>query len=322
MGTLGFISFVISLDATILVTVLPVGNVPSPTNVSTDHSAQKIASSLDGSSVEASWAGTSYLLTSAVLQPLIATLSKSYGRQQLLVASLALFTLGNLMCALARAFPLLLAGRSVQGAGGGGVTTMAQVIFCDIVPLRQRPKYFSVVLGAWSVGSILGPVAGGLLVERLTWRWCFHINFPFCGIGLFTALSLVRAQSEDGPAMVRRTNEVDWLGAFMFVGSLTACLVGISWGGIQFPWKSPATLVPIALGSSCLAVFFVRREVSVTLEFGRICFARRATSTQPTHFLSTIKGGWGMAAALYCALANGLIVSGARKPVRMATDPT
>jgi len=61
---------------------------------------------------------------------------------------------------------------------------MTQVIFCDMVPLRQRPHYFSMVLGSWSIGSIIGPVLGGSLVERASWRWCFHINFPFCVVGL------------------------------------------------------------------------------------------------------------------------------------------
>lgn len=50
---------------------------------------------------------------------------------------------------------MLLAGRGVQGIGGGGVITMAQVIFCDIVPLRVRPKYFSMVLGCWAIGTFV-----------------------------------------------------------------------------------------------------------------------------------------------------------------------
>lgn len=53
---------------------------------------------------------------------------------------------------------------------------MGQVIFADIVPLRQRPKYFSIVLAAWSLGSVLGPLIGGLFVEGASWRCCFYIN--------------------------------------------------------------------------------------------------------------------------------------------------
>jgi MFS family permease len=67
-------------------------------------------------------------------------------------------------------------GRAVQGIGGGGILSMNQVIFADIVPLRQRPKYYSIVLAAWALGSVLGPLIGGLFVEHATWAWCFYIN--------------------------------------------------------------------------------------------------------------------------------------------------
>lgn len=95
----------------------------------------------------------------------------------MLLVSIFLFTLGTLLCApVAKDFTVLLAGRSVQGIGGGGVVTLGQVIFADIVPLRQRPKYFAIVLGAWAIGSVAGPLIGGVFVDRMSWRWCFYIN--------------------------------------------------------------------------------------------------------------------------------------------------
>lgn len=126
------------------------------------------------------------LLTSAIFQPVIASISTNFGRQQMLLLSLAFvrtsnlfkgapnriqFTVGTILCSVAHNFTVLLTGRSVQGIGGGGIITITQVIFCDIVPLRQRPKFFAMVLGAWSIGSIVGPVVGGVLVENTSWRW-------------------------------------------------------------------------------------------------------------------------------------------------------
>jgi MFS family permease len=69
--------------------------------------------------------------------------------------SVLFFSAGSLLCALANDFTVLFVGRSIQGIGGGGIITLGQVIFSDIVPLRQRPKYFSFVLGAWAIGMIL-----------------------------------------------------------------------------------------------------------------------------------------------------------------------
>jgi len=169
MMTIALISIMVALDATILVPVLPT-----------------LALDLKGTTTDAFWTGTSYLLTCAVFQPFIAALSDIFGRKETLFVSLLLFTLGTALCApIAKDFATLFAGRSIQGIGGGGVITMGQVIFADIVPLRQRPKYFSLVLGAWALGSVLGPLIGGVFVERADWRWCFYIN-----VGLSVSESL------------------------------------------------------------------------------------------------------------------------------------
>lgn len=98
--------------------------------------------------------------------------------------SLVLFTFGTALCAVAHDFTVMLIERCVQGVGGGGNIAMTQIIFCDMIPLRQQPRYFSMVLASWSIGSIIGPVVGGSLVETVSWRWCFHVNFPFSFLGL------------------------------------------------------------------------------------------------------------------------------------------
>ena len=114
-------------------------------------------------------------------QPFTAALSDIFGRKEMLVVSVSFFTLGTLLCApIAKDFTVFFVGRSIQGIGGGGIITMGQVIFADIVPLRQRPKYFSLVLAAWALGSVLGPLIGGLFVEHVIWPWCFYINVGFC----------------------------------------------------------------------------------------------------------------------------------------------
>jgi MFS family permease len=104
-------------------------------------------------------------LACAVFQPFIAALSDIFGRRELLLPSLLFFTVGSIVCAVAHKFSILLAGRCVQGIGGGGIIVGAQIVFADIVPLRQRPKWFSFVLLAWAIGTVLGPLLGGLFVS-------------------------------------------------------------------------------------------------------------------------------------------------------------
>jgi hypothetical protein len=111
MITLATISLMVALDATILVPVLPT-----------------LAVDLHGTANEALWTGTSYLLTSAVFQPFIAALSDIFGRRELLFPSLLLFTAGTAICCAAHNFTIMLAGRCIQGVGGGGIITLSQVV--------------------------------------------------------------------------------------------------------------------------------------------------------------------------------------------------
>lgn len=125
------------------------------------------------------------------------------------------------------------------------------MIFADIIPLRQRPKYFSVVLGAWALGSVLGPFVGGLFVEKATWRWCFYINFPFCALGLPMVLFLIPLKTAK-TSLKAKLLRVDWLGGLLFIGGLTSFLIAITWGGVQFAWTSWRTLVPVTVGPIAL----------------------------------------------------------------------
>lgn len=260
---------------------------------------QEISLALHGSAAETFWTGTSYLLTSAVFQPVIAASSRWFGSKQLLIMSVLLFLFGTAFCAIAHDIAVMLVGRCIQGTGGGGIITMTQVIFSDMVPLKQRPKYFSMVLGSWSIGSIIGPVMGGSLVEHASWRWCFYIQFPFCILGLGAALLFVREDNSRSSSsmhrlpFVQKIRQMDWVGAILFVGGVTGLLIGISWGGTQHPWKSVATVAPIVMGVLSLVSFAVW-QVYVT-----------PNSLLPISLFCSRS----LAAAFYCASMNGLVVS-------------
>ncbi|KAK2806534.1 hypothetical protein FQN50_005817 [Emmonsiellopsis sp. PD_5] len=220
----------IALDSTIIVPVLPT-----------------IASDLKGTAIETFWAGTSFLLTYAIFQPFIAVISDVFGRREVLLASVSFFTLGTLVASVAKNFAALLAGRTIQGIGAGGVYVLGYIIISDIVPLRQRPKFISIVQVAWAIGTILGPLIGGLFAEHTTWRWTFYINFPFCAIGFVIVPVAVKIKKEEASFM-SKINQVDWIGGSLFIGSTTLFLMAISWGGTQFAWGHIATFAPLMIG--------------------------------------------------------------------------
>jgi MFS family permease len=208
---------------------------------------QAVARDLGGTTTEAYWVGVSYLLTSSVFQPFIGGLSDIFGRQPTLLCSLLFFTLGTAVACAAKDFTGLLTGRCVQGIGGGGIIAMSLVIFTDIVPLRYRPKWYGIVQGAWAIGTILGPLIGGLIAQHTTWRWIFYINFPLCGIGI-SMVSFVARLKMTETTFKDKIIRVDWIGGFVFIASTTSFLIAISWGGIQEPWDSFRTLTPLILG--------------------------------------------------------------------------
>lgn len=90
------------------------------------------------SSNQVSWLGTSYLLALATTTPLYGKLSDIVGRRTASLIAIFLFTLGNLLCGLAKTMPMLVAARGLAGCGGGGTMTIASIVASDIIPLKKR----------------------------------------------------------------------------------------------------------------------------------------------------------------------------------------
>ncbi|KAM0817635.1 putative Major facilitator superfamily domain-containing protein [Seiridium cardinale] len=142
--TLGVVSLLVALDASIIVTSLGA-----------------MATDLKADTTAGFWIGTSYLLVNAVTMPVIASVSEIFGRPACLEFALFCFTVGTIFCCTATSVPLMLVGRCIQGIGGGGVHVLSGVIMTDLVPLRYRPKWYGAVLGAWALGTCIGPLIGG-----------------------------------------------------------------------------------------------------------------------------------------------------------------
>lgn len=119
-----------------------------------------MAKNLKGSAIEAFWAGTSFLLASAVFQPVIGSFSDVFGRKSMILLSLAFFGVGAIVAAIADNFNVVLVGRSIQGVGGGGIIVMTAVVITDLVPLRKRGKWLSAISAMWALGTVFGPLLG------------------------------------------------------------------------------------------------------------------------------------------------------------------
>jgi MFS family permease len=130
------ITLMVALDATSLSVALPI-----------------MAKLLHGSAIEGFWAGTSFLLTSTIFQPVLGSFSSIFGRMPIVWISLALFGIGAIVAATSNDFTSILAGRSIQGIGGGGIITLTEIIVTDMVPLRVRGQWFAFISSAWAIGE-------------------------------------------------------------------------------------------------------------------------------------------------------------------------
>ncbi|KAE8362114.1 major facilitator superfamily domain-containing protein [Aspergillus caelatus] len=209
---------------------------------------------LHGTAIESFWTGTSFLLTSTVFEPSFANLSNVFGRRPVILFSILLFFVGALVSGIAKNFTYMLVGRSIQGVGGGGIIALTEVIVTDVVPLRQRGQYLGILSAMWSIGSVTGPILGGGFAEDVTWRWVFYINFPFIGVGVVFVAMFLNLSPIPG-SVVEKLRSIDWLGAVIFIGSMTSFLIPLTWGGVLYAWDSWRTLVPIIVGPCGLVAF-------------------------------------------------------------------
>ena len=189
-----------------------------------------------------SWIVTAYLLTSTAVTPIYGKLSDMYGRRVLLVFALLVFIAASVLCAIAHSLPFLIGARAIQGIGGGGLMAMSQAAIADVVSPRERGRYQGYMAGMWGVASVGGPVVGGWFTDHLSWTFVFWMNVPLGLAALVLcnrALKLLPVRGVGG--------KIDYIGAALLMGTVTACLLVLSWGGVEYPWGSVPVLGVLAL---------------------------------------------------------------------------
>ena len=129
-----------------------------------------------------SWVITSYLLAQVATMPLYGKLGDLYGRKRVFVIAISIFTVGSMLSGAAGTMEQLLGARALQGVGAGGIGALAMAIVADIVPARQLGRWLGYQGAIFACASLIGPLAGGLFVDNLSWRWAFYVNVPFAAL--------------------------------------------------------------------------------------------------------------------------------------------
>ncbi|MGW0176591.1 MDR family MFS transporter [Rhodococcus sp. NPDC003322] len=204
------------------------------------------------------WVITGYILASTIMMPVYGRISDLLGRKPVLIFAIGTFVAGSVVGALAGDIEWLIAGRVVQGIGGGGLMILSQAAIADVVPARSRGKYMGVMGAVFAVSSVAGPLLGGWLTEGPGWRWAFWINVPLGALAVLATVLLLRL-----PKVHREHRpSIDYPGMALVAGATTAIVLVCTWGGNQYEWGSP-TIIGLIVAAVVLAVAFVFTELRV-----------------------------------------------------------
>ena len=201
-----------------------------------------------------SWVVTAYLVASTITTPIYGRLSDIYGRRPVLLASIALFVVASVLCALSQTMPQLIGARVLQGLGGGGLRSISQAAIADVIPPRERGRYQGYLASTMAISMVLGPVLGGFFVDYLSWHWIFWINIPFGLVALVLCdRNLRRLPLPKGRAII------DWLGAVLLVAATTPILLALSRIESGGSWRDGSVVLQLAFGA-LLLLFLVGWE--------------------------------------------------------------
>jgi EmrB/QacA subfamily drug resistance transporter len=195
-----------------------------------------------------SWVFSAYLLASTTMVPIFGKLSDQFGRRPIYASAMALFLTGSLLCGRAETMSQLIAFRVVQGLGAGGVLSLAFTIVGALFDYERRAKMQGFFASVWGFSSIVGPLIGGFLVDKVSWRWIFYINLP---PGLMAAALIWTAWVDEPRPASAGPVRVDYLGAAVLSASVVMILLGM------FSLESPSGGVFIGLGLALAVLLWV-----------------------------------------------------------------
>ncbi|GME25398.1 MFS transporter [Neofusicoccum parvum] len=238
MFALGMAVFLAAMDITIITTALPT------------------ISAHFQSAAGYTWIGSAFNLAAAASTPLWGKISDIFGRKPVLLIANVVFFIGSLIAALSVSIGMLIASRAIQGIGGGGLIILVNIVISDLFSMRSRGQYFGIIGMVWALASALGPVIGGALTQKVSWRWCFYINLPLDGLAFAIILFFLDVHTPRTPILAG-LRAIDWSGSLAIVGGTLMLLLGLEFGGVIHPWGSATVVCLIVFGIVTIGLFLV-----------------------------------------------------------------
>lgn len=197
-------TFLTAIEGTIVSTAMP-----------------KIVEDLGGSELY-TWVISVYLLAIVISTPVFGKLADLFGRKIMFTIGVSIFLAGSMLSGLSQSMEQLVLFRLIQGIGAGALTTLPFTIIGDVFTFEMRAKMQGWMSSVWGIAGIAGPLAGGFIVDTVSWHWIFYMNLPFGIVSLFLLWTSLKENIE------KKKRKIDYSGIFTFAVSITAFLYALT----------------------------------------------------------------------------------------------
>ncbi|EPE26976.1 MFS general substrate transporter [Glarea lozoyensis ATCC 20868] len=213
---------------------------------------------------QASWIVSSYLLTYSSFIIVWAKLSDIFGRKTFLTIALVLFLLFSGVCGGAKTLIQLIIFRAFQGVGGAGIFAMTPAIIAEMVPSNKFAKYNALASSAIGISFLMGPLVGGVISDRLSWRWIFFINLPVGTVAAVLALVSMPTNFPNHQQPLQREHSlfrdasirIDFPGFLLFLISSLLLVCALQEAGTEYAWSSALVISFLTISAVCWMLLF------------------------------------------------------------------
>ena len=223
-----------------------------------------IIPALGGTQTQYTWVVTMTMLTTAISTPIWGKLADLVNRKTLMLVALTIFVLASVGAGFTPNAEMLILFRALQGIGGGGMQALSQILMADIISPRERGRYMGLFAGVMAIGTVGGPLLGGLLTDTVGWQWNFFVGVPLGVIAFIVLVKTLHVEPREA-----RSVRIDYLGITLLSVAAGFLLVWIT-NVADYGWVSwqTFTMVGIGLVATVLFILVERRAAEPLIPLG------------------------------------------------------